>query len=189
MVYRPLAQDYLPRMQLVIRTFEPPTGDLFRRVGPALKGRYVQLTRVATLDQHLAEALVLDRFVTTLVTACGLMALALAIAGVYSLMLDSVQRRTREIGLRLALGASALRVARSTFGFSLGLAAIGVALGLAATFALDRTARQFVFGLPAIDPASMAIAVGVLASVVLLAAILPVRRAIRVSPTVALRHT
>ena len=189
MVYRPIGQEYLPRMQLVIRTFEPPTGDLFRRLGPALKGRYVELHRLATLDQHLSEALVLDRFVTTLVSACGLMALALAIAGVYSLMLDSVQRRTREIGLRLALGASALRVARSTFAFGLGLAGIGVVVGAAVTFAIDRAARQFVSGLPAIDPASIAIAIAVLAGVVTLAAIVPMRRALRVSPTVALRHT
>jgi ABC-type antimicrobial peptide transport system permease subunit len=187
MIYRPMAQQYLPRMYVVARTFSPPSPDLFRQLQPALRAGRLEVIRIASLDQHLAESLVLDRFVTTLVTACGLMALALAIIGAYSLMLDSVQRRTREIGLRMALGASALRIARSIFGFGFLLTGIGVAVGLSVTLAAERAARMYVFGLPAVDAATMAITAGVLTMVVTLAAILPARRALRVSPTVALR--
>jgi ABC-type antimicrobial peptide transport system permease subunit len=115
------------------------------------------------------------------------MALVLAIAGAYSLMLDSVQRRTREIGLRMALGASTLRIGRSIFGFGLTLTGAGIAAGLALMLIVERAARMFVFGLPAVDLASMSIAAGTLLLVVSLAAVLPARHALRVSPTVALR--
>jgi hypothetical protein len=189
MVYRPLAQEYLSRMYLVMRSKQAPTPALYTQLRPALVAGRMELRRITTLEEHFAEALVLDRFITTLVSACGLMALVLAIAGAYSLMLDSVQRRTREIGLRIALGASAMRIGRSIFGLGLGLTGTGIAAGLVLMLAVHQAARMFVFGLPAVDIASMAIASGVLLMVVSLAAILPARHALRVSPTVALRHS
>ena len=82
-----------------------------------------------------------------------------------------------------------MRIGRSIFAFGLGLTGIGIAAGLVLMLAVERAARMFVFGLPAVDLASMAIAAGVLLMVVSLAAILPARHALRVSPTVALRHT
>ena len=188
-VYRPLAQDYRARMYLVMRTRMPPSPVLYAELRPKLVAGRMQLLRVASLEQHFAEALVLDRFVTVLVSACGLMALLLAIAGAYSLMLDSVQRRTREIGLRIALGASAVRIGRSILALGFGLTGAGVAAGLALLLVAERIARTFVAGLPSVDLLSMAITAAGLAVVVALAAVLPTARALRVNPTVALRHT
>jgi predicted permease len=189
MVYRPLSQIYVPRMHLVMRTTGPPDPRMYQLMRMSLRAGRMELMRIASLDDHLAESLVLDRLAAALVSACGLMALVLAVVGAYSLMLDSVQRRTREIGLRIALGASALRIGRSIFAFGIGLTATGVVIGLATVLALERMAKTFILGLPAVDIATMAITAGVLAMVVSLAAILPARRALRVSPTVALRHT
>ena len=189
MVYRPLAQTYLSRMYLVMRLRTPPSPDDYRELGPALRAGRMQLVRVGSLDQHFAEAMVLDRFVTTLVSACGLMALVLAITGADSLMLDSVRRRTREIGLRIALGASAARISGSIVAFGVGLTAAGVAAGLAVTLAVDQIARMFVFGLPRTDAVTMGAVAGTLLAVVLMASVIPVFRAVRVNPTIALRHT
>ncbi len=189
MVYRPIAQEYLPRMFLVMRARVPPSSVLYRQVRNSMQVGRMQVVRIASLEQHFAEALVLDRFVTTLVSACGLMALLLAIAGAYSLMLDSVQRRTREIGLRIALGAGALRISGSIVSFGAGLTAAGVAGGLALVIAAERIARMFVFGLPHTDLLTMVGTAGVLLAVVLMASVFPIVRAVRVNPTIALRHT
>ncbi len=189
MLFRPLAQDYRQRMHLAMRLSAPPSPETYRRLRPALGAGTLQLSRIATLDEHLSQALVMDRFVTALVSACGLMALALAIVGAYSLMSDSVQRRTREIGLRLALGSSAGAIARSIVGFGIWLASAGIAAGLCAMVAIERLARTALSGLPSIDAAAMLITAGALLLIVTVAALLPMRRAVRVNPTIALRHT
>ncbi|MDQ3070799.1 MAG: ABC transporter permease [Acidobacteriota bacterium] len=186
MVYRPLEQVYLPRMHVVMRTRENP-GEMLDALRPAMNAGHMELQRLTSLDTHLGETLVMDRFARTLVAACGLMALLLALAGAYGLMLDSVQRRTREIGLRLALGASALDVGRSILLLGLRLTATGIAVGFAATLAAWRLAQSLMFGLPPVDIATLAVTACVLLLVVSLAAVIPVRRALRVSPTVALR--
>ena len=189
MLFRPLAQDYRQRMHLAMRLSAAPSAETYRRLRPALGVGTLQPSRVATLDEHLSQALVMDRFVTALVSACGLMALVLAIVGAYSLMSDSVQRRTREIGLRLALGSSAAAIARSIVGFGVGLAGAGIVAGLCVMMIIERVARTAVSGLPSIDAAAMFITAGALLLIVTVAALLPMRRAVRVNPTVALRHT
>ncbi|MEX2271285.1 MAG: ABC transporter permease [Vicinamibacterales bacterium] len=189
MVYRPLAQEYVPRMYLVMRTRRMGSPDFYRAVRPSIQAPGTQVRRIAGLQEYFTEALVIDRFIATLVSACGLMALLLAIAGAYSLMLDSVQRRTREIGLRIALGASTLRISRSIAAFGLALTAAGVVAGLALILAAEQIARAFVLGLPRADLATMAITAAGLLLVVLLAGVVPTLRAVRVNPTVALRHT
>jgi ABC-type antimicrobial peptide transport system permease subunit len=102
-------------------------------------------------------------------------------------MSDAVIRRTREIGLRVALGASGPRVARLVFMEAGRLAIAGVATGIAAAITIGHMARSYVDGLPALDPMTLAAASGALAIVVLVAGILPLRRALRVNPNVALR--
>jgi ABC-type antimicrobial peptide transport system permease subunit len=147
----------------------------------------VSLTRPITIDDYLNEALTLDRLTTTLVAACGLIALLMAMAGVYGVMSDAVLRRTREIGLRVALGAGRPQVVQLVFTQATYLTVTGVATGLGAALALQAIAASFVHGLPRLDLLTIATTPAALVVIVLIAAVPPLRRALAVSPTIALR--
>ena len=114
-------------------------------------------------------------------------ALVLAIAGMYGVMAYSVTRRTNEIGVRMALGASRTAILGLVLGQGLLTAAFGVALGFAASLAMTRTMASLLFGLKATDPLTLVAVALLLMSVALLASYLPARRATRVDPMVALR--
>jgi ABC-type antimicrobial peptide transport system permease subunit len=118
---------------------------------------------------------------------CGLIALGLSTIGVYGVMTESVQRRTREIGLRVALGASHLRVARLVFLEAAAPGAGGLLVGTVAALATARVARSFFHGMPSLDLTILAPALGALAATLAIAAVLPLRRALGVTPTIALR--
>ena len=188
MVYFALAQRDQEYMHLLVRTAGSPEPVL-----AALPGHLsgidpgLQIRRTVTFDAHLAEALTLDRLLTTIVAACGLAALLLATIGVYGVVGDAVRRRTPEIGLRVALGAPSWRILRLVFSEGLPLTVAGSAAGIVVALLLARVLRSFVDAIPAIDLASLAIVPVALLLVVLGAAALPTRRALRVSPTVALR--
>jgi ABC-type antimicrobial peptide transport system permease subunit len=124
---------------------------------------------------------------TSLVRLCGSMALLLASIGVYGMISESVQRRTREIGLRVALGADAVRVARLVFREALVPTAAGLALGFYVLFLINRIAGTFVYGVPAPDAITLASASALLVGVIAAAACPPLRRALSVTPSVALR--
>ncbi|HJR59977.1 MAG TPA: ABC transporter permease [Vicinamibacterales bacterium] len=187
-VYLPYAQEHLPCGYLFVRTAGDPAAMI-----PAISGkltgidRGVTITRATTLQTHLAEALTIDRLTTTLVGLCGIIALIMGTAGVYGVMSDAVRRRTREIGLRVALGAGRPQVVRLVFTEALYLTAAGVALGIIGALAVERLAESVVHGLPGVDRTTLAATPAILAAVVVLAAILPLRRALAVNPTVALR--
>jgi putative ABC transport system permease protein len=102
-------------------------------------------------------------------------------------MADAVRRRTREIGLRIALGARRFDIVRLVFGSAMALTVSGVLIGSFASILLARSLRMRAYGLPAVDAVTLAAVPGALAIVVILAAMMPTRRALRVSPTVALR--
>jgi ABC-type antimicrobial peptide transport system permease subunit len=120
-------------------------------------------------------------------TAFGFCALALASVGVYGLVSYWVQQRSREIGVRLALGAESSRIARMVVGQGMRLAAVGVAIGLIAAFALAQTIRGLLFGVPARDPVVF-LSIPLLLSLVALAAVsIPAWRASRIDPLQALR--
>ena len=102
-------------------------------------------------------------------------------------MTDAVQRRTREIGLRMALGAGRTQVARLVFTEVLSLTAAGLLAGGLATFAMSHAARSFVYGVPSLDVGTVAIVSAALAIVIAIAAVVPLRRALRVNPNIALR--
>ena len=127
------------------------------------------------------------RILTTVVGACGLAALLLATVGVYGVVGDAVRRRTPEIGLRVALGAPRWRILRLVFSEGLPLTLAGSALGIGGALLLARVLRSFVHAIPAVDLASLAVVPLALLLVVLGAAALPTRRALRVSPTIALK--
>lgn len=111
----------------------------------------------------------------------------LAAVGLYSVLAYSVSLRTREIGIRLALGADARDVARLVAGHGFRLSVLGIALGLAGAFALTRFLRSLIYEVSATDPYAFALAPAFLAVVALAASYLPARRAARIDPMQALR--
>jgi len=188
MVYFPLSQRLMTYLHLVVRARD--SGQAAAVSIPGMLAGVdsgVNITRITTFADHLAEALTLDRILTTVVAGCGLAALALAMIGVYGVVGDAVRRRTREIGLRVALGAPSLRILQLVFSEGLPLAAAGSAAGVVAALLLSRIMRTFVRDIPPVDLVSLAVVPVALLLVVVGAAALPVRQALRVSPTVALR--
>jgi putative ABC transport system permease protein len=145
---------------------------------------------VETMAAHLAETAEfrLARTASVLATSLGLLGLALASLGVYGMMAFTVTRRTREIGVRIALGATRREVRRVVLSQGLKLGLGGVALGLAGGAAVARLLSSLLFGLSPLDPAAYAGASLLLLVIVLLACLIPARRAVRVDPIVALRY-
>ncbi|HSK10880.1 MAG TPA: ABC transporter permease [Vicinamibacterales bacterium] len=143
--------------------------------------------RMVTLDQHLAFALYANRVVAVLVGVLGGVGLALAMIGLYGVVAYLVSRRTREIGIRIALGATRAQVLRAVLTRDLALTAGGLALGLAGGMALGGTMRRFLFGVSTTDPWTFAWVVALVGAVALGAGYLPARRAARLDPVTALR--
>ena len=123
----------------------------------------------------------------TLSSFFGFFALLLASLGLYGLMAYAVTRRTREIGIRMALGAQTGNVLRLVLGETLLLVFVGIALGLPGALAATRLTESLLFGLTATDPLTMGLATLVMIAVASLAGWIPARRAARVDPMVALR--
>jgi putative ABC transport system permease protein len=143
--------------------------------------------RASTLGTYLSESLVLDRVTTVLVGLCGVIALAMSAIGAYGVMSDTVARRTREIGLRAALGAGQLRLAGLVFAQMVRVTVAGLLAAAVAAQALTYIARSFVSVVPSLDVRTAAAVCGALAVVVAIAAIPPLQRALRVNPNIALR--
>jgi predicted permease len=168
------------------------------RVAPASLSGQIQeaLTRstglpvsdVRAMTEVISRSTSRQRFNMLLMTIFGMSALLLAAIGIYGLMAYSVQQRTPEIGIRLALGAESGVVRRMILAQGLSLALVGVAIGLASAFGLTRVIASFLFGVKAWDPLVF-VSVPLLLTAVALAAVWwPARRASRVNPTIALRY-
>jgi predicted permease len=187
-VYLPLSQEHVACGYLFVRTAQDPAALL-----PLIEGRVtavdagVTIVRAITLERLLSESLVMDRLTLTLVGLCGIIALLMGAIGVYGVMNDAVRRRTREIGLRVALGAGSPQVAWLVFAETMYLTTAGVVTGILASLVLARVAGTFVHGLPGVDGHTLTTIPSALALVVVVAAVVPLRRALAVSPTIALR--
>jgi len=142
---------------------------------------------VRTLKDIYDLSLVRTSFTLALLALAGGMALVLGIVGIYGVIAYAVSQRTREIGIRIALGAQAGEVRRMFVGNGLSLAAVGLALGLAGAFGMTRLMSSLLFGVTALDPIAYAAAAAVLTTAAALASYLPARRATAVDPVEARR--
>ena len=141
-----------------------------------------------TMDDLVAASLAQRRFAMQVVGLFGVLALFLAAIGIYGVMAYSVTQRTREIGIRLALGASTANILSWLLRQGMRLTFIGVAVGLIGAFALTRLLRGLLFGIAPTDAATYIVLTLLLAIVALLACYIPARRATKVDPLVALRY-
>lgn len=146
------------------------------------------ISDVHTETQLIDELLVQERMVAQLSGFFGLLALALACVGLYGLLSFEVTRRTREIGIRMALGARSGDVLRMVVKQGIVLTFIGAAVGIGAAVAVTRYLNSFLYGVHAGDPATIISVAVLLLLVALLACYIPARRATRVDPMVALRY-
>jgi ABC-type antimicrobial peptide transport system permease subunit len=137
--------------------------------------------------QNLAYAYWGPRLAAGLATIFGFLALSLAMIGLYSTMTYAISRRTREIGLRMALGARVGDVLKMVVGQGMSMVVVGIAIGLSSAFILTRVISGLLFGVSATDPLTFGAITILLILVALLACLIPARRAARVNPMIALR--
>jgi predicted permease len=157
--------------------------DLVTQLNPS-----VPVTRVRSLNSVITSSTAAPRSLTMLLTAFGALAILVGGIGVYSLISYTVSWRTREIGLRLALGANRLQIAKLVLKQSLGLALAGAALGIAGAIAVTRLMGRFLFETSPLDPLTYSLVPLLFCALALLAAWSPARRAAAVDPMVALRN-
>jgi len=143
---------------------------------------------VTTVEQQLNGILVQERLTATLAGFFGVLAVLLACLGLYGVISYAVTRRTSEIGVRLALGATPAQVLRMVLKESLVLVSVGIAIGVSGAFAATRLISTMLFGVGAADPLTIGIAIVLMITVATLAVLLPARRASKVDPLVALRY-
>jgi putative ABC transport system permease protein len=187
-VYRPFAQQPWPNVFLVARTASNPaavTTTLQRQIAGV--DRAIAVSAVSTLGDVVLDAATQPRFRTLLLGTLAALALALAAVGLYGVVSYSVSQRNAEIGIRMALGATALDVVGMIVREGFVLAAAGVVIGVAGAYALSRTLEALLYGVAATDPASFIFASAVLFLFSLVASYLPARRATRIDPATALR--
>ena len=191
-LYLPLAQERIKNVSagfsLVVRVEGDATmaiAGVRKQLLGLLPGR--QVTTLVSIDETARRAAAPRRFNMLLLTIFGILALGIAATGIYGLMAYTVRRRTHEIGVRLALGARPADVTALVLRQSATVIAVGLALGLGAAWLLARTIESFLFEMQSRDPVDFGAGALVIAVAGLLACWLPVRRAARVDPVVALR--
>jgi putative ABC transport system permease protein len=150
--------------------------------------RDVPVYGVKTMDQQLAGATSRTRFSAVLLSVFAALALLLSGIGLYGVVASSVAARTREIGIRMALGANRADVLRLVVGDGLLLCGIGLLAGLPASFAATRVLSSFLYGTQSGDPLAVVTVASLLSAVAILASYIPARRAMRIDPLVALRY-
>jgi putative ABC transport system permease protein len=188
-MYLPFAQSGMNRMSLIVRAAGDPS-----RLAPALQDtvssidKDLPLSTVRSMDDIVSASIAEPRFSAQLLGLFAALALVLAGVGLYGLIAYTVTQQTREIGIRMALGAASRDILRMVLTRGLRLTLVGVAIGLAAALGLARLLQGLLFAVNATDPLTFVGVGALLIIVALIACWLPARRAIRVAPMVALRH-
>ena len=188
-VYAPYTLVAPPERQLAVRTFGEPLGILNavrQKIHEMDKG--LALGRPMTIDEMLGNETEQPRFNMALFSGFAALGLALAAIGIYCVISYNVTQRVHEIGVRMALGASRADILKWVLGTAARIAALGLFIGLCGSLALEKVVRFNVFGTATFDAVSFAAVMIVLASVALLAAWLPARRAGKLDPVTALRR-
>jgi putative ABC transport system permease protein len=198
MMYVPTAQvndgvvalnNRIGAAQWVVRTKLQPfslSADIQRELREASGG--LPVAHIRSMQQVVGESTARNDFNMTLLTIFAGVALLLAAIGVYGLMAYSVQQRTQEIGVRMALGAGPHQVRRMVVIQGMQLALVGIILGIVSSLALARLMKSMLYGVKSWDPVTIVVVTILLSSVTLVAAYLPAKRASRVDPMVALRY-
>jgi predicted permease len=187
-IYVPLAQRYSSTMSLFVRSAPGaspsiPIRQLVAQLDPALP-----ILTSQSMDEHVALGLFPQRIALWVAASLGGVALLLALIGIYGITAYGVAQRSREIGIRIALGSSRQNVLGMVVGQGARLGAIGVAVGMVAAIAVTRLLESMLFGVSGSDPIALAAAATVLLATALVASWLPARRAARTDPMVALRQ-
>jgi ABC-type antimicrobial peptide transport system permease subunit len=147
----------------------------------------VALAYVRSMDDQIDAVLVSERLLATVSSAFGILALALACVGLYGVLAQEVTRRTRDIGIRIALGATRRAVFASVTRRTAAILTVGLSAGLVTAAVASRVLSQLVFGVEPADPVMLVAAAGLLALTAMVAAFVPARRATRIDPIAALR--
>jgi putative ABC transport system permease protein len=176
-------------MSMIVRTDRAPE-QLAEAVRREIRGvnAEVPVFRTISLNAHLEEALSAERLSASLVSACGVLAALLAIVGLYGAVAYLVTQRTREIGVRIALGAEPRHVIALVVRHGAWIAGIGIVVGLAAASVFGRLLESMLYGVTATDMVTHAAVSVLLGSIAALGAYIPARRATRIDPARAISH-
>ncbi len=179
--------SFLP-LTYVVRTAADPASLIARiRAEAAAMDPDVPIAELSTLASYVSNAMSQTRFLLALIGAFAVLALGLASLGLYGVISYSARQRTREMGVRVAFGASERDVLRLILGQGLVVALAGIALGLAGAFAMTRVVSAYLVGVSATDPITFAAVPALLLAIAIVASFFPARRASRVDPVEALR--
>jgi putative ABC transport system permease protein len=188
-VFFPYAESPMYTQTLVARTtladplaLAPAARAAVRALDPN-----VPVYQLQTMAQQVGRSLWRQRLQGQVLAVFASLALLLAVVGIYGVISYAVAQRTRELGVRLALGASRRQVLRLVLRQGASLALVGVAIGLAAAFALTRVVASLLYEVPALDPVTFVVVPLVLGAAAVLASLAPARRATRVDPLIAMR--
>ncbi len=188
-VYLPIAQNHVNGMTLVVRaTGNPAT--IATAVGREVHAldRALPLAGARTLREWIGISIYAARIGTMLLTGFGVLALLLAAVGLYGVLAYAVNRRTREFGLRMALGANKRAVLTQVLGEGVSLVAIGVAVGLVVAFSVTRLLARFLYGVSTTDAPTFVATPALLFAVAIVACLVPAWRAMKVDPIQALKQ-
>ena len=187
-LYVPFLQDYRSNMILVARTvIEPKTMFHAVRAETAALDPKIPMFDAKTFEQHIGLSLFLQRMAATILSIFGLLALSLAAVGVYGVMAYAVSQRTRELGIRISIGASRSDVLKLILGQGLTLSVVGLIGGLVTALVVTRFSAHLLYGVSSADPVTFTVIALLLLGVAVVSGYFPARRATRIDPVVALR--